>query len=76
MRNTAVHQSDSIRWQNPKNCSDGDTRCLCPGEGEDQDRRCEDVGLTGFPSKVLRWKGGKEGSWQGLRMQSGERCKS
>ena len=48
----------------------------CPGEGEDQDRRCEDVGLTGFPSKVLRWKGGKEGSWQdyGCNREKGVNC--
>ena len=38
----------------------------CPGEGEDQDRRCEDVGLTGFPSKVLRWKGGEGGLLAGI----------
>ena len=58
MRNTAVHQSDSIRWQNPKNCSDGDTRCLVRGKGK---IRIGDVRMWGLLASPRRFSGGKEG---------------
>ena len=48
------------------------------GEGEDHDRRCEDVRLTALPleaSQVERRGRRALGRDYGIRMQSGKRCK-
>ena len=63
MRNTAVHQSDSIGWQNPKNCSDVDTRSLVWGKvtrGKGK-IRIGDVRMWSLLASPRRFSGGKEG---------------